>query len=476
VAAVRLLGIDLGTGSTKAAVVDDDGRVLGLGVAHHHIDRPEAGAAEIATAAWLSTVSDATRAAMATAGDGPIDAVGLSGQMHGVVCADGAGAAVRPALLWPDTRASAHCARYDRLPPAQRRALGNPVVPGMFGPLLAMALDADHGLRARMRWALSPKDWLRLALTGEPATEPSDASATLVWDVMSDTWSSAALDVLGIPRDRLPPVVASDAVAGTLTADGARLLGLRPSVPVAAGAADTACALHGTALPTGHVQLSVGTGAQVVVPVDLPAPVADPVTHRYRRAERSGWYAMAAVQNAGLALEWVRDVLGAGWDELHAALDTAPAGADGVTFHAYLTGERTPLNDATVRGAWQGLAADHDRATVLRSTLEGVAFALRDAVDALHGDDVALGPVHVVGGGSLDPRWRRLLATVLGRPLHIRDQPHASVLGAVRLAAAATGGRIDLPDPGSVTTVRPDDATAGALHRVWALWRARRPV
>ncbi|HEX6254403.1 MAG TPA: FGGY family carbohydrate kinase [Euzebyales bacterium] len=472
---MRVLGIDLGTGSTKAAVVDDRGHVRGLGVAQHHIDRPEAGAAEIAPDAWLASASAATRDAMAAAGGGPVTAVGLSGQMHGVVCTDAAGLAVRPALLWPDVRASGACARYDRLPVAQRRALGNPVVPGMFGPMLAMALDADDGLRDRTRWALSPKDWLRLVLTGEAATEPSDASATLVWDVMSDTWSGAVLDALGIPGDLLPPVVASDDVAGRLTDDGARLLGLRDPVPVAAGGADTACALHGNVLPTGHVQLSVGTGAQIVVPVDLPAPVADPVTHRYRRAERSGWYAMAAIQNAGLALEWVCDVLRADWDEMHTALDTAPVGADGVTFHAYLTGERTPLNDATVRGAWQGLAANHDRATLLRSALEGVAFALRDGVDALLADDVPLGPVHLVGGGSLDPRWRHLLATVLGRPLHVRDQPHASVLGAARLAAAATGVGIDLPDPRTVAVVQPDDRTAAALYRAWSAWRGRRP-
>lgn len=473
---MRVLGIDLGTGSTKAAVVDDRGVILGLGTAPHHVEHPAPGAAEIAPAVWLSSVAAAVGDARVAAGDGPIDAVGLSGQMHGVVCAAGDGTAVRPALLWPDTRASAACTRIADLPVAVRRTLGNPPVPGMFGPLLAMATADDPALRPRIRWALSPKDWLRLALTGVPATEPSDASATLLWDVPSDTWSPAVLDLLDIPARWLPPIVASASTAGALNADGGALLGLPAGTPVAAGAADTAAALLGSGLAARETQVSVGTGGQIIVPMSEPTLPDAPVTHRYRQATPSGWYAMAAIQNAGLALEWVRDVMRADWAEVHAALDAIAPGAEGVTFHGYLTGERTPVLDPRARGAWQGLASRHGRATMLRAALEGVAFALRDGFEALVAEGVTVDTVHLVGGGADDPRWRTLLATVLGRPLHVRAIGHVSVVGAARLAATAIGGH-DLPaDDGTGVVVVPQAAMVDAIEVAWGRWREARPI
>ncbi|HSJ46412.1 MAG TPA: FGGY family carbohydrate kinase [Euzebyales bacterium] len=474
---MRVLGIDLGTGSTKAAVVDERGEIRGLGTAPHRVEQPAPGAAEIAPSVWLSSVVTAVGDALAGAGAGRIEAVGLSGQMHGVVCTAADGTPVRPALLWTDTRATAACARYANLPFAVRRNLGNPPAPGMFGPLVATAIEGDPGLRRRIRWAVSPKDWLRLALTGAPATEPSDASATLLWDVSADTWSSAVLDLLDIPAGWLPPVVASESMAGTLTADGGDLLGLPVGTPVAAGAADTAAALHGSGLAAGGAQVSVGTGGQVIVPLSDPTLSDTPVTHRYRRATASGWYAMAAIQNAGLALEWVRDVLHADWAEVHGALDDVAPGADGVTFHGYLTGERTPVLDPHVRAAWQGLALRHGRAALLRAALEGVAFALRDGLEALIDEGIAIDTVHLVGGGTDDPRWRSLLATTLARPLHVRAIAHVSVVGAARLAAAAVGGHVPTADHiADIIVVDPDAATVGPTEAAWRRWRERRPT
>lgn len=473
---MRVLGIDLGTGSTKAAVVDDRGAILGLGTAPHRVEHPAPGAAEIEPTTWLSSVTAAVRDARAEAGDRPIDAVGLSGQMHGVVCTAADGTPVHPALLWPDTRATATCARVADLPVATRRVLGNPPAPGMFGPLLAMATAENPGLRQRIRWALSPKDWLRLALTGAAATEPSDASATLLWDVPADTWSPAVLEALDIPAGWLPPVVASASPAGTLTIDGGAILGLPVGTPVAAGAADTAAALHGSGLAAGGTQVSIGTGAQIVVPLSDPTLSDAPVTHRYRRATPSGWYAMAAIQNAGLALEWVRDVLHADWAEVHDALDEVSPGADGVTFHGYLTGERTPVLDPRARAAWQGLALRHGRATMLRAALEGVAFAIRDGFEALVAEGVTIDTVHLVGGGTDDPRWRTLVATVLGRPLVVQRLRDASVLGAARLAAAAVGGQVPPADHATDVVVDPEVSVVDAIEEVWRRWRVTRPL
>lgn len=470
---LRVLGIDLGTGSTKAAVFDARGALLGFGAARHRVDHPVPGAAEIHPSAWLASVAAASHGALTAAGAPDVAAVGLSGQMHGAVFVAADGGTARPALLWPDTRATTQCRRYGLLGADARAALANPVVPGMFGPLLAFALAEEPALRRRLRWALSPKDWLRLVLTGEAATEPSDASATLLWDVAADRWSDAALAALGVPIAVLPPVVASAAPAGVVTDVGADLLGVARGIPVAAGAGDTAAGIHGAGLSTGASQVSIGTGAQIVVPLDAPHLAPVPVAHRYRGADRTGWYAMAAIQNAGLALEWVRGLLQVTWDEMHTALDAVPPGADGVTFHPYLTGERTPLLDSSARGAWQGLAPRHDRAVLCRSALEGVAFALRDGLQALIAEGVTIGPTRLVGGGTADGRWRRLLASTLDLSLHVYPDSEVSVLGAARLAAAAID--LDLPpaEDGALTTVASDARLADELGAAWTRWRAR---
>lgn len=473
---MAFLGIDLGTGSTKAAVVADDGRVLARGSSRHAVRAPAPGAAETDPFEWLASVRRATSDALAQAGHPTVDAVGLSGQMHGLVCVDDALGPLRPALLWADVRAASQCAAYDRLDPEARRALANPVAPGMFGPLLAWALEQERNVRDRLRWALSPKDWLRAVLTGAAHTEPSDASATLLWDATSSGWSTAGLDVLGLSAEVLPPVIGSNQVAGRLHADGAEVLGLAEKPPVVAGAADVASALIGSGLPVGQAQLSIGTGAQVVVPLSELELPDRPTTHRYRRADAHGWYAMAAVQNAGLALDWVRKTLDVHWDQMHAALDRVAPGADGVTFHGYLTGERTPVLDHAVRGAWQGLGLHTTRDALLRSALEGVAFAIRDAADALEAEGVAVGTVRLVGGGTADPRWRMLLADALHRTLVVDIIRDVSAVGAARLAATAAGANAR-PRPTGVddATITPTASAVDDFDAAFDRWRSRRP-
>ena len=473
---MTVLGIDLGTGSTKAAVLAPSGRVLGRGSCPHPVRSSHTGAAETDPEDWLTSVSRAVTEALDRAERPTVDAIGVSGQMHGVVCVDAHGTPLRPALLWADVRASAQCAAYRRLNEADLRTLANPVVPGMFGPLLAWALEREPDLRSGMQWALSPKDWLRLILTGSACTEPSDASATLVWDIPASRWSDVVIDALGLPASALPPVIASDHAAGRLSAHGAQVLGIEPGVVVATGAADVAAAILGSGLASGELQLSIGTGAQLVTPVDDLHLAQVPVTHRYRRAEASGWYAMAAIQNAGLALEWVRDVLEASWDELHQALDDVPPGADGVTFHAYLTGERTPVLDTTVRGAWQGLGLHTRRPALLRAAMEGVAFAIRDGLVALQADGIDADVIRLVGGGSSAARWSTLLATTLNRRLTIHQLADASVIGAARLGATAVGLMVPPLSDDQPAVINPDSQGIGAMDDAWRRWRTRPPA
>jgi xylulokinase len=448
------LGIDLGTSSVKVVVVTLDGTVAGQATGDYRVSSPGPGQSESDPAEWLVATADAVKAAVAGAGVEPV-AIGLSGQMHGVVPAAADGRPVRAAMLWSDARAVAELAAYASLPPTVRARLANPLSPGMAGPLLAWLARNEPDAWAATRWALQPKDWLRAQLTGRYATEPSDASGTLLYDVPADRWDIDVVAALGLDAARLPPILARSADnAGTLTAQAAELLGLRPGLPIAAGAADTAAAALGSGLTEpGTLQLTIGTGAQLVKPIAaLPEPLPErPVTHLYRAATDTGWYAMAAILNGGLTLEWVRRVLGATWPELYAAAAVPPR-PDDPFFLPQMHGERTPYLDPGMRGAWTRLDPRHDRRDLLRAALEGVAFAVREALDCLVEPDERLGRIRLAGGGTRDEGWRQMLADVLGQPLEPVEVPAASALGAAELGARTAGLRTARPprrdDPG----------------------------
>jgi len=285
-----------------------------------------------------------------------------------------------------------------------------------------------------------------MRMTGEAATEPSDASATLLYDLLADDWSYAAVEELGLRAELLAPLVPSACVAGTLGRVAAGELGLREGLPVAAGAADTAAAMLGTGLlRTGPVQLTVGTGGQIVTPKEAPEPDPHGRTHLYRAAVPESWYSMAAVQNAGLALEWVRKLLGVSWVDVYEEAFAVPPGSRGVTFLPYLSGERTPRFDPGARGAWAGLGLDHTRGHLLRAALEGVAFALREALQALEDLGIIARELRLAGGGAggrAGEPWRQLLADVIGRPLWLLPDEISSVAsarGAALLAGLASG-------------------------------------
>jgi len=465
-----VLGIDLGTSSVKAVVVRLDGSVAGQASSDYQVSCPLPGWSETSPADWLAATAVAVRAAVAQAGADP-SAVGLSGQMHGVVATADDGRPLRPAMLWSDARAVGELEYYRRLPPAVLARLANPLSPGMAGPMLAWLAANEPTTYAATRWALQPKDWLRAELTGRFATEPSDASATLLYDVAGDSWSADVLRALGLDGAKLPPILSRAAEqSGTLTAEAAALLGLRAGIPVAAGAADTAAAALGSGLTEpGTVQLTIGTGAQIVKPVaTLPDPLpARPVTHLYRAATDTGWYTMGAVLNVGLTLGWVCRILGAGWQELYAAAAIAPR-MDDPYFLPHLNGERTPYLDPGLRGAWTGLDPRHGRPQLLRAALEGVAFAIRDALDHVLEPGEQVAPLRLAGGGTADPAWRQMLADILGHALAPVEVAAASGLGAALLGARAAGLTNQIArtrearTAASVTTPRDDNS---ALYR-----------
>jgi xylulokinase len=434
-----VLGIDLGTSSVKVVLSDPDGTIRSRASAAYSVERPHSTWAETEPVAWWLAIQDTVGQLRSDRRWAAPSAIGLSGQMHGVVLCSSSGEPVRPAVLWSDTRATQELDRYRELPDVVRSTLGNPLSPGMAGPELVWLHRHEPQSVAAAKWALQPKDWVRAKLTGRYAAEPSDASATLLYNVLTESWDDELVTFLRLRRDLLADILPfSGAPAGELLPGAAQELGLAAGIPVAAGAADTAAAALGAGLTQpGTAQLTIGTGVQIVTPVRHPTAQtvqAEPVTHLYRAATPEGWYAMAASLTGGQTLDWVRRMLGVSWTDLYAAAARPPR-LDDPIFLPHLVGERTPYLDPTLRGAWTGLAAAHNRDALLYAALEGVAFAAADAVDALPELPARGRTLRLAGGGTTTPAWRALLADALDASLDAVEAPDASARGAALLAA-----------------------------------------
>ena len=474
-----LLGIDLGTGSAKALLLAADGTAAGEASSSYPVSAPHPGWAESEPEDWWLAVAKAVRKAVGNHAQ-EVEAIALSGQMHGVVLASESGQPLRPAILWADTRSSAALNTYHSIDPAILERLGNPITAGMAGPTLLWLREHEAAVCTEARWALQPKDWLRLRMTGEVATEPSDASGTLLYDVMSDNWAEDAIWALNLRGDWLPKIIPSSAIAGYLTAIASEHLGLRVGLPVIAGAADTAAAALGNGLlKPGLVQLTIGTGAQIITPRSQPIIDRHGRTHLYRAAVPNQWYALAAMQNAGLALEWVRGILGLSWQEVYTKAFSVPPGCEGLTFLPYLTGERTPHLDPYVRGAWVGLGLHHTQAHLMRAALEGVAFALRQGFEALEATGFKATELRLAGGGTAEMPWKQLLTDVLRIPLYATTVAAASARGAALLAGIGIGIYADASDTiklaATPTLAATPQSVDPILEEAWMRYQALYP-
>ncbi len=359
--------------------------------------------------------------------------------MHGVVLSGPDSAPLRPAMLWLDNRAETSLRAYRRLPPASLAGLANPLTPGMAGPMLHwLRSNESHVNEAWSRGRCSPRTGCGSGCGGAGVgSEPSDASGTLLFDVGENHWAWPVVDELGLPRHLLASLGASSEVAGALDRTIAHELGLPAGIPVAFGAADTAAALVGTGVSeTGLVQLTVGSAAQVVAIRQRPEP--DPALryHVFASALPSQWYALAAIQAAGLALSWALSAFDATWEEAYQMLEESPVGANGTLFIPHLAGARSPSMNSSARAAFVDLELRHNRADILRSVFEGVAFSILDAAESLPEFEETR-YVLLAGGGSLSSGWRQLLCDALGKSLHIVESPDASARGAALLAGRA---------------------------------------
>jgi sugar (pentulose or hexulose) kinase len=431
------LGIDIGTGSAKVLLLSADGHTLAEAGGSYAVTSPRAGWHETDPAHWWRVVRDAIRSLPAELRSA-VQGIGLSGQMHGVVLCDGKGITRNPAVLWLDQRATDILPAF---PAGSAERNGNALAPGMAGPILAWFAQGMPDVLAAARWALQPKDWLRLKLTGEAAADPSDASGTLLAD-RNGQWDLALINRLGLPERLFAPLHGSAESAGELSSAMARELGLPVGIPVAIGAGDTPAAAFGSGLyDDGAAQLTTGSGAQLIVMRNAPAAYARN-TNSYCAVQNDGlpgWYAMAAMLNGGVALEWARKQLGLSWDEVYQHAFAPQAAASQVVFLPYLAGERSPWMNPAAQAAWVGARANDDAGTLMRAALEGVACAIRAGLDALRNNGIAPTRLRLAGGGSVHPQWQRLLIDTLGLPMDAVACPNASARGAALLGGMAAG-------------------------------------
>ena len=447
-----LLGIDVGTGGTRALILDDSGTVLGSATADHvPFASPQTGWAEQEPDDWWRACRQAVPRALEAAGVEAKDiaAVGLTGQMHGATLLDASGNVVRPALIWCDQRTQAECDELtDRVGAARLiEWTSNPALTGFTLPKLLWVRRTEPDAWARVRHVLLPKDYIRYRLTGRLATDVADASGTLLFDVARRQWSRAMVEATALDPALLPEAFEGPQVTGSLTAAGAAATGLLAGTPVVAGGGDQAAGAVGMGIVrAGVVSATIGTSGVVFAATDRPALDPSGRVHTFCHAVPGRWHVMGVTQAAGLSLRWFRDRFGSGLDDgrdpYERLTDEAlavPPGADGVLWAPYLMGERTPHLDASARAALVGLAASHQRGHVIRAILEGVAFSLQDSFTILREMQVPVQAIRLGGGGARSPLWRQVQADVYGQPVQTVAAEEGAAYGAAVLAGVGAG-------------------------------------
>ena len=474
------LGIDVGTSGVKAILVAPSGEVLASAVTPLQLSTPHPGWAEQDPEAWWIASAAAIRTVLAARPRETVAAVGVSGQMHSSVFLDKQGHVIRPALLWCDGRTTAECAEITRAVGGEERIrdlASNPALEGFTLPKVLWLRNKEPEAFARLATVLLAKDFVRFRLTGTLATEPSDASATLMYDTARMRWSEDILAAVGLDRCLVPDVGESSQVLGQVTLDAAGFTGLTVGTPVVGGGADNACGAAGVgAIAPGEAVTSWGTSGTVLAP--MPQPYVDPGlrAHTFCHVAPNTWYLMGVVLSAGGAFAWYRDQFardltanGEATQRLNAEASGIERGAEGVTFLPYLQGERTPHRDASARGAFLGLSLAHTRAHLTRAVVEGVCFALRDSVSILQELGAAPKQMLLTGGGSRSPFVRQLQAEVFGLPVCTVNREEGPAYGAALLAAVGSGAFPDLGAAAAATLERGDAETPDpAAHAAYA--------
>ncbi|WP_310568071.1 xylulokinase [Hydrogenophaga sp.] len=480
------IGIDIGTSEVKALLLGPDQRVIGSAGAPLTVSRPHPGHSEQDPADWWTATQAALAALRAAhpAEYAATEAIGLSGQMHGAVLLDAQDRVLRPAILWNDTRCAAECAEMMAELPALSELGGSLAMPGFTAPKLRWVARHEPELFQRVAKVLLPKDHVRLMLTGEHVSDLSDASGTLWLDVRRRDWSDELLALTGLTRAHMPRLVEGSEAGGRLKTDVAQALGLRPGTVVAGGAGDNAASAVGMgAVEAGQGFLSLGTSGVLFVVTPDYQPNAVSATHAFCHAVPGRWHQMSVMLSAASALQWVVGLLGAANAGEVAARAAALSAADRAAsplFLPYLSGERTPHNDAKVRGSFHGLDFDTDAARLGYAVMEGVSFGLLDGLAALHAAGSTVSRLSLVGGGARSGFWAQMLASALDVEIVTHGgSAVGGALGAARLGALSVGApmaSVCLPPPVD-TVYRPDPAERELLAPRHDLFRSlyRRP-
>jgi len=479
----HVLGIDTSTTATKAVLVDEAGSVVGIGASEYGFDSPRPTWSEQEPALWWDGTVAAIRSVLLTTGvdASSIAAVGLTGQMHGLVMLDAADRVLRPAILWNDQRTAHACEEIREAVGFERlvEVSGNDAVTGLTAPKLVWVRDHEPDVWQRTAHVLLPKDYVRLELTGEHALDKADGAGTLLFDLAARDWSEEILAALRIPREWLPPTHEGPAITGTVTARAAAATGLRAGTPVVAGGGDQSANGVGVgAVAPGIVALSLGTSGVIFAATDAPLYEPRGRVHAFCHAIPGRWHLMSVMLSAAGSLRWFRDTVAPGesFDELVASATDVQAASEGLFFLPYLSGERSPHPDPLARGAFLGLNLGHDRRHLLRAVLEGVAFGLRDGLDLMIAAGMpAPGQVRASGGGIASPLWRQILADVLGTELATVNTTEGAAYGAALLATEAAGWFTSVEDAVTalvmatpVASPGPDAARYGEAHATYA--------
>lgn len=480
------LGIDVGTSGTKTLAVKRDGTILASSTVDYPLSSPRPGWSEQEPEDWWQASVAGVQQVIARGGFQPADVagIGLSGQMHGSVFLDKEHAVIRPAILWNDQRTAAECEEIESKAGGRAKLIelvANPALTGFTAPKILWLRNHEPQHYERLAQVLLPKDYIRFRLTGEFATEVSDASGTLLLDVAGRKWSSALLEKLQIDPALLPRVYESEEVSGRLTESAAKLLGLPTGVPVVGGGGDQAAGAVGNGIvQTGVISATMGTSGVVFAHSDEVQTDPQGRVHTFCHAVHGKWHVMGVVLSAGGSLQWYRNRFAQAEAAVADALDVdtydiltqeaakAPAGSEGLYFLPYLTGERTPHADPHCRGAWIGLSLRHGRSHLVRAVMEGATYAMRDSLEIIREMGVPIGEIRLSGGGARSAFWRQLQADVYGHEVVTINAEEGPAFGVALLAMVGTGAYQDAAEACQATiqvvTNTPPDANAARRY------------
>lgn len=491
---MTLLGIDVGTSGTRAVLIDNHGLVISSATAEHApMSSPHIGWAEQAPEDWWRAACQATKECLAksSAAAQPVSAVGLTGQMHGLVLLDAQDQVLRPALIWCDQRTGEECREITEQVGAPRLIewTANPALTGFTLPKIWWVRRHEPEIWARVRSLMLPKDYIRFRLTGARAIDVADASGTLMFDVVHRRWSQPMLEISRIDGACLPKVFESQEISGHVHEEGALLTGLRPGIPVVAGAGDQAAGAVGMGIvKPGAVSATIGTSGVVFAATSSPVLEPKGRIHTFCHAIPERWHVMGVTQGAGLSLRWFRDQFGAGreddrdpYERLAEEAAKTPPGAEGLFWTPYLMGERTPHLDPNARGALVGITAQHTRAHIIRAILEGVAFSLRDSLTLFQEIGVPIESIRLGGGGARSPLWQQIQSDIYGMPVELIEADEGAAYGAALLAGV---GVKNWPSVESAcetavrvaTLVQPNPRTAALMNLQYAEYRKLYPA